>query len=138
MASSAALPLIPETTGALPPLAHPYRPTRHRTCLSGKLVYGEGAFLPKHAFTLDCLIHDLSEGGARIMVGQFQALQPDLYLIVVKFCVAYQAEVVWQKFPARGLRFTATHFLNTTLPEEINVLRHLWLELSSRPGRCYA
>jgi hypothetical protein len=134
MVSSAAPPPVPAATGELPPLAHPYRPRRQRTCLFGKLVFGEGAFLPAHAFTLDCSIHDLSEGGAKIMLKQFQTLQPELYLIVVKYCIAYRANVVWQKFPARGLKFSKTYFLNATLPEESNVLRHLWLGLSSRSG----
>ncbi len=133
MPSAASPPALPENT-ELPPFAYAHRPSRQRTCLMGKLVYGEGGFLPDDAFTLDCAIHDLSEGGAKIILKHFQSLQPHLYLIVVKFCVAYRATIVWQKFPARGLKFSKTHFLNASLPDEINVLRRLWLELSSRPG----
>jgi len=133
MASSAAPPPEAAGIGELPPFAYPHRPARRRTCLCGKLVFGEGTFLPSRAFTLDCSIHDLSEGGAKIVLSQFQFVQPDLYLIVVKFCVAYRAKVVWQKFPARGLKFSKTYFLNAALPDESNVLRRLWLEFRSAP-----
>lgn len=124
-------PPFARDSAELPPVAHPHRPTRQRTCLTGKLVLSEGTFLPSRTFILDCAIRDLSEGGAKIMLKQFQSLQPELYLIVVKFCVAYRARVVWQKFPARGLKFSKTYFLNATLPEESNALRRLWLEFKS-------
>ena len=127
----------PSAIEGAPPLAHAYRPPRTRTCLGGKLVYGEAAFVTNDAFTLDCAIHDISEGGAKVTVKQFQSVPLDLYLIVVKFRIAHRARVVWQNFPARGLRFSKSYFLSAKLPEEINFLRHIWLELSARPGGCY-
>lgn len=129
-----------ETSAAMdgkPPLAHPYRPARQRTCLNGKLVYGEGEFVSNDAFTLDCAIRDISEGGAKIVVKHFQPVPLDLYLIVIKFRIAYRAKVVWQQFPARGLRFTKSYFLSEKLSEELNFLRRLWLELSARTGGCF-
>ena len=123
--------------GELPPLAHAYRPPRQRACLNGKLVYGEGAFVANDAFTLDCSIRDISEGGAKVVVKHFQSVPLELYLIVIKFRIAYRAHVVWQSFPARGLRFTKSYFLTAKLPDEINFLRHLCLELSARPGGCF-
>jgi hypothetical protein len=119
-----------------PPLTHAYRPPRTRTCLGGKLVYGEGDVVTNDAFTLDCAIHDISEGGAKVTVKPFQSVPLDLYLIVVKFRIAHQARVVWQNFPARGLRFNKSYFMSGKLPEEVNFLRRIWLELSARPG-CY-
>ncbi len=135
MASTAIPSLEPADDGVLPPLAYPYRAPRLRTCLIGKLVQEQSAFLPPHVLALDCSIRDLSEGGAKIILKQFQLLQPELYLIVVKFCVAYQARVVWRKFPARGLKFSKTYFLNAPQPETSNTLRRLWLEFRSAPDK---
>ena len=71
------------------------RSRRRRTFLNGKLAYGDGIFAPDGAFTLDCSIRDLSEGGARIVLAKRQPIPVSLYLIVVKFAVAYHASVVW-------------------------------------------
>jgi hypothetical protein len=114
--------------------AYEARPPRRRTCLNGKLVYGDGAFTPDGAFTLDCAIHDISEGGAKVILTKRQAVPPDLYLIVIKHCVAYQAKVVWLEFPARGLKFSKTYALNAPLPEELKFLRKLWGDLYARSG----
>ena len=118
------------------PLARPpeSRPPRSRTCLYGKLVYGDGMLVPEDAFTLDCAIRDLSESGAKITLAEHQSLPDDLYLIVVRHAVAYKAKVVWQKFPTRGLIFTKAYQLAEALPAEVAFLRRLWVELSGRSG----
>jgi hypothetical protein len=106
--------------------AYQPRPPRKRTCLNGKLVYDEDVLLPDGASTLDCRIHDISEGGAKVILAKRQPLPPDLYLIVVKYCVAHWATVVWREFPARGLKFSKTYSLNTPLPDNLRFLRELW------------
>jgi len=117
------------------------RPPRTRTCLSGKLVYGEPPGVPDGSFTLDCMIRNISEGGAKVIIAERQFLPPKLYLIAVRFCVAYSATVVWQKYPARGLKFSQTYplnaqplLLNDGLPNELKYLRALWVNLDSRSG----
>jgi PilZ domain len=104
------------------------RPTRKRTLLNGKLVYGDGAF------TVDCTIRDISEGGAKITLSRHQSLPSDLFLIIVKYGIAYQAKAMWVNFPARGLRFLKEYPLNMPLPDKLKFLRHLWLNLSARLG----
>jgi len=126
-----ALEVVPQIP---PPRAHQERPSRHRTYLNGKLVYGEGIFAPDGAFSLDCAIRDMSEGGAKVTLNKSQPLPFDLYLIVVKFCVAYRAKVMWMEFPARGLQFSQTYPLSAELPEELKFLRRLWGELYVRSG----
>lgn len=113
----------PHRTGAYEP-----RPPRIRTCLNGKVVYGEGAY------SIDCAIRDLSDGGAKINLPQRQFLPVDLYLIVVRNCVAHEAKVVWMNFPSRGLRFSRTYSLSGVLPEEVKFLRKLWGDLYARCG----
>jgi hypothetical protein len=108
------------------------RPPRKRTYLNGKLVYGEGPSLPDGAFTLDCTIRDISEGGAKVILARRLLLPSNLYLIVIKYCVAYWATVVWLDFPARGLKFSKTYPLSAALPDELKFLRKLWGDLYAR------
>ncbi len=111
-----------------------FRPPRKRTCLNGKLVYSEDASLPDGAFTLDCTVRDISEGGAKVVLSRRQLLPADLFLIVVKYGVAHWAKVVWLEFPARGLKFSRTYRLSEPLPDELEFLRKLWRDLYTRPG----
>jgi hypothetical protein len=110
------------------------RPARQRTCLNGKLVYGDGIFAPDGALTLDCAIRDLSEGGAKIVLTKRQPIPVNLYLIVVKFAVAYHASVVWLNYPARGLKFSEKYDLTAPLPVDLGFLHRLWAELGTRNG----
>ena len=110
------------------------RPPRTRTCLSGKLVYGEPPAVPDGSFTLDCMIRDISDGGAKVVIPEHQYLPPELYLIVVKSCVAHSATVVWKNYPARGLKFSQSYNLDESLPRELKYLRALWVNLYSRSG----
>ena len=82
--------------------------------------------MPDGASTLDCRIHDISEGGAKVILASRQPLPPDLYLIVTKYCVAHRAKIVWQEFPARGLKFSKTYPLSAPLPDNLKYLRELW------------
>ena len=110
------------------------RPPRTRTCMSGKLVYGEAHGVPAGSFTLDCMIRNISEGGANVIIAKYQYMPPKLYLIVVKSCVAHYATVVWQHYPARGLKFSDTYALNDSLPGELKYLRTLWGNLYAKSG----
>lgn len=104
------------------------RPPRTRTCLKGKLVHDGGSF------TIDCAIHDISDGGAKVILERRQALPSELYLIVVKRGIAYRSKVVWQKFPARGLMFVEPYALAGILPDGAKFLHRLWIDLCARPG----
>jgi hypothetical protein len=110
------------------------RPPRKPTFLAGKLVYGDGLAAPDGAFTLDCAIRDISEGGAKISLSRQQSLPPELYLIVIKYGIGYRAQITWQKYPARGLKFLTPYYLSGALPAEVGFLRRLWIELAARDG----
>jgi hypothetical protein len=113
-----------------PPSADVYknRPPRQRTFLNGKLVFRDGDF------TLDCTINNISDGGAKVIMDRHAPLPGDLYLIVVKHCVAYEAKVMWMNFPARGLKFVNTYPLSQALPTHLTFLRKLWSGLYMRDG----
>ncbi len=112
---------------------HIRRP-RKSTFLTGKLVYGDAPSARAGAFTLDCAIRDISEGGARITLSSLQPLPVDLFLIVIKHGIAHQARIAWQKFPARGLKFVTPYFLGGAIPSDLSFLRRLWAELVARDG----
>ena len=99
-----------------------------RTCLTGKLVHGEGAF------SIDCTVRNISEGGAKVTLNQNQSLPLNVFLVVVKYCTAYQSEIVWANYPARGLKFLARYKLDKPVPKKLRYLRRLWLELHPRSG----
>ncbi len=101
---------------------------RGRTLLGGKLVYGEGAI------TLDCMIRDLSDGGARIKLSDEQPLPNALFLIELRSGVAYEAAVAWKRYPELGLRFVSRHELETADTPHLRVLRRLWTETRARSG----
>jgi hypothetical protein len=138
MPSVVAMPHSLQSPDRRDPSALEARPPRKRTCLNGKLVYGDAGFMgdnaltPTGAFTLDCTIHNISEGGARIVLSKRQPLPASLYLIVAKYGVVYRADVVWSNFPARGLKFTQTYLFGAVVPEELKVLRRLWVDLCAR------
>jgi hypothetical protein len=104
------------------------RPPRQRTFLNGKLALRDGAF------TFDCTIHDISEGGAKVTMDRHAPLPVDFYLIVVKRCIAYESKVMWTNYPARGLKFVNTYPLSEALPTHLMFLRKLWGGLYMRDG----
>jgi hypothetical protein len=117
-----------------PPVIFLLREPRRRTCLSGKLVYGDGDADAAPSMTLDCAIRDISEGGARITLDKQVPLPVDLYLISVKHGLVYQAKVVWMKYPARGLKFLHVYMLKGAMPEKLKFLQNLLVELNARSG----
>jgi len=110
------------------------RAPRQRTCLLGQLVYDDGSSRTGRFFTLDCGVHNLSEGGAKVTIARQQPLPASLYLIVVKYCVAHRAEMAWMKYPSRGLRFRETYKLEGQLPGDVMFLHNMWAGLYPRTG----
>jgi len=113
------------------------RPPRKRTLLNGKLVYSDGLPSREGSFTIDCSIRDISEGGAKVVLDKRQLLPPELFLIVVKYCTAHWARIVWLKYPARGLQFSKSYRLDGPVPDELKFIRELWGDLSVRSGSVY-
>ena len=101
---------------------HQARAPRRRTYLNGKLVYGEDW---DRESTLDCTVRDLSEGGARVSIAECRPVPFDVYLIIVKYCIAHRARIVWTEFPARGLQFSRTFSVRAPLPGELGFLCRL-------------
>ncbi len=101
------------------------RETRRRVLLQGKLVY------PHNSFSADCMIRDLSQGGARIAVDN-QLLTADPFLIVVRDAAIHQSTIMWTDPRQAGLRFDDSHGLDGDVPLRLKAMKRLWLELAPR------
>ena len=101
----------------LPPVVDGRRAVRKRVILGAKVLYNEGAF------SLDCRIRDISDGGARIVLSASSIIPTRVVLVDVRNSIAYEAEVVWLKAPEFGLRFLAKHSLRGQLPPQLSYLK---------------
>jgi PilZ domain len=81
---------------------------RKRVLFGGKIVYGEDG-----AFTVDCVIKDVSDTGARISLGQRISIPSAIHFIDLKAGFAYEAQVAWRRAPNFGLHFLKTIDLKT-------------------------
>lgn len=101
----------------LPPIAEGRKTPRKRVILGAKIIYNEGAY------TYDCRIRDLSEGGARVVLPAGLVIPTHVVLIDTRNGIAYVSEVVWLKAPEFGLKFLSTHSLRAPLPPELEYLK---------------
>ena len=97
----------------LPPFVSDERAgARKRVLRGGKIVYGE-----EGEFSLDCLIHDVSDTGARISLKPNEFIPTNFYLIDAQRGMAYEAAASWirviKSIPQFGLKFTRTHELQS-------------------------
>jgi hypothetical protein len=104
------------------------RSARQRTFLGAKLVYGE------EAYTVDCVVRDVSETGARVKLPAGQAVPDHLYLLEVRSGVAYESRVAWKRHPEIGLQFLRQYELADASTPHLKILKRLWLETQQRSG----
>src|SRR2546423_2808196 len=95
-----------EPLDALPPVVAERRDDlRQRTLLKGKIAYSDGAF------SMDCVIRDLSRTGARVAIAKGQSMPTRVFLLDMRTGVAYESVVAWIRAPQFGLRFVHQHNL---------------------------
>jgi len=97
----------------LPPIVADERMVwRKRVLRGGKIVYGEDG-----EYSLDCLIHDVSDSGARISLKPNEFIPTHFYLVDVQTGLAHEAAASWirvmKSIPQFGLKFSRTHELET-------------------------
>ncbi len=93
---------------------------RQRVLLKGKIAYADGAF------SMDCVIRDLSRNGARIALSKGQNMPTRSFLIDMRAGVAYEAVVAWIRVPQYGLRFVSQHNLQYVTNPGLAFLKRLW------------
>ena len=98
---------------------------RRRVLFKGKIIY------PHNSFSADCVIKDLSPGGARIAVAP-EAMSADPFLIVVKEAVVHRSTTAWRNATQAGLRFHDTVSLASDTPLNLRHAQNIWKELMPR------
>ncbi len=105
------------------------RLNRRGALLAGALVFDGGNQ------TLDCVICNCSDHGARVRIPSDMAVDRELYLVHPRDGSAYWCRVAW-RFGARiGLQFIRKLDLRKPAQDdaEVDFLRKLWLEALPRP-----
>ncbi len=98
--------------------------SRRRVLLAGKIVQANG-------ISLDCMIRNLTEGGAQVRVAPGQIVANAFHLIEIRSGIAYHAAVAWRSPAGMGLKFSGRIDLNQ--PSGVPLaLRLLWLGCASR------
>jgi hypothetical protein len=92
------------------------------------LAYGDGYF------TLDGIVRDVSEFGARVKVPDGLAVPQFLFFVSLREGVPYEAEVVWRRHPEIGLRFLRRCSFEDVHVPDIGILKRLWTESQQRSG----
>ena len=94
------------------------RSSRQRMVMPGKLYFG----LTVQA--VDCLIGDMSVGGARVRVKPGTVVLDDLYFVHLRQWAAYKARVAWRRPDGNlGLQFTRSYDLDGAVAPELRVMR---------------
>ena len=97
------------------------RESRKRVVHRGKVVYGDGAF------TVDCVIRNISAKGARIMLDKGVGIPSCVYLIDIPSGMAHAAEVASIRAPSFGLKFLRTYQIAELKDPSLKYLKHCWI-----------
>jgi hypothetical protein len=98
---------------------------RRRVLLTGKIVSAD------YSFTADCVIRDLSEGGARV-VAPADAVCGQPFLIVVRSAMAHRCSGVWHGDGHVGLKFLDATNVSVDVPRHLRSVQALWAQLAPR------
>ena len=94
---------------------------RRRTLLSAVACHSNGAY------TFDCTVRNLSESGARVLIASDVPFPSEIYIIVLRDSVAYEAIVVWNSGREIGVRFRQRHCLSDDVAPGLLFLKRLFL-----------
>ena len=99
------------------------RGVRLRTLLRGRIVFHDGAY------SCECVVRDMSEGGARIEIPAARMLPRRFYFLTSKEEVAHDAELVWRTRIMAGIKFRDSVPLATCKDPKLRYLRQIAAEL---------
>ena len=74
------------------------RSQRRRVLKEGKLIFG------KAQSVVDCVIDNVSEGGAHIRINSSHGVPQDFYLVEANRGIIHKAEVAWRTTTGLGLK----------------------------------
>ena len=101
---------------------------RHRVFLWATLTLGE------QMLTVDCLLRDWSDNGARIELPTPMLLPDEVWLVERHMPIAYQSRVVWRRARFVGVAFVHRHSLDNPADPRLRILRRLWAQHMTRAG----
>lgn len=97
---------------------------RLNTNRSGKVLCG--------AFAWDCVIKDVSDGGARVLMLSGSTPPANVQLIDLVGGFAHDVKVAWRKDRELGLTFLRSHDLRGLAPASLQTAKRIWLAAQSR------
>ena len=103
------------------------RKPRQRCLFACRIVFGP------EAFTLDGMIRDVSDTGARIRLLSPIPL-PKSFRIILRDGVCQETETVWRRGQELGVRFLGSVDLRDPTDASVRLLRRLWAEMAGRAG----
>jgi hypothetical protein len=104
-----------------PPRQERRKESRKRVVTRGKVLYSDGAF------SVDCLIRNISAKAARITVQKGVGIPSCVYLIDIPAGLAYAAEVASIGGFSFGLRFLRSYKLAELNDPDLKYLKYAWL-----------
>lgn len=99
------------------------RSVRVRTLFGGKIVFHDGAY------TYDCIVRDMSEGGARVEIPEARMFPRRFYLLTSKDEIAYDCELVWRTRMMAGVKFREIIRLAACDDPKLRYLKRIATEL---------
>jgi hypothetical protein len=121
----------PEPAAVKPAREIPANDARHaarrRVLYRASLAFGQN-----YAFSLDCVIHDLSQAGARVQIELAAEIPSDVTLVHLRDHAAYESTVAWRRRESVGIKFMRRHDLNDPSTPELEVLRRYCVENDPR------
>lgn len=99
--------------------------SRRRTLLRGRICYG-----PSHAMSLDCVIRDISDSGAKLRAPAGQAMPERFTLLNIPEGIACESRLVWRRGEDAGVQFVSRHDLRHSTDEAYRALRRVWAALA--------
>jgi hypothetical protein len=99
---------------------------RARALLSGKLCFEDATK------TIDCVIRNITPGGAMVETPTPQLVPGRLQLMQVSEGIVWDAEVAWRRGARIGLVLQDRHDLRDTTDKQLRVLRAIWGQMALR------
>ena len=94
---------------------------REETNLRARVFYGQGM-----AHWADCMIADLSKGGARLQISSIYPLPPRFILLQLQGGVAYDVRTRWRRGDMTGVAFDARTDVSTSTEARLAPARQAW------------
>jgi hypothetical protein len=102
------------------------RSARHDVTLGGRLYFG------MCGLSMDCIIRDLSDHGARIAVPSASWKAPrEVRLLSLREGRVYVGKVVWNRGRYLGLNFTTVQALDGVVDSDLAPMQTAWREFAT-------